>query len=362
MNPPISESIDATAKETDFSGVVHVARQEESLYGRAWGLADRAHGIANTLDTRFGIASGTKGFTAVAVMSLVSDGILRLSSPVRGILGDELELIDPAVTVGHLLTHTSGIGDYLDESILSDVDDYVMPVPVHQLARTVDFLTVLRGHPMKFSPGTRFEYCNGGFVILALVIEGVTGSTYHDLVAERVFLPAGMAATAFLRSDQLPGSAAIGYVEDANGWRTNHLHLPVRGSGDGGTFSTVADISAFWQALYGGKIVPLPLMKEMTRPHNDATSDSLRYGAGFWLRAGRNTVMLEGCDAGVSFRTAYDPPSKLLYTVMSNTSTGAWPIVRVLDELLPELAGLLANEAPLSPSVGRTWPDGRHEP
>lgn len=325
------------AKETDFSGVVHVARQEKILCGHAWGLADRAHGIANTLDTQFGIASGTKGFTALAVMSLVSDGKLALSSPVRSILGDELELIDPKVTVAHLLTHTSGIGDYLDESTLGDIDDYAMPVPVHQLARTVDYLSVLRGHPMKFSPGTRFEYCNGGYVVLALVIEAVTGATYHDIVAERVFLPAGMATTAFLRSDQLPGSAAIGYVEDANGWRTNHFHLPIRGSGDGGTFSTVRDISGFWKTLYAGKIVPLPVVKEMTRPHNDVSSE-WRYGAGFWLRADMRVVALEGSDAGVSFRTAYDPRSELLYTVMANTSGGAWPIVEVLDEMLPELA------------------------
>jgi CubicO group peptidase (beta-lactamase class C family) len=313
-----------------------VARQGRLLYGRAWGLADRAHEITNTLDTQFGIASGTKGFTALAVMSLVCDRKLALSASVRSILGDELELIDPAVTVSHLLTHTSGIGDYLDESTL-DVDDYVMPVPVHQLARTVDYLTVLRGHPMKFSPGTRFEYCNGGFVVLALIIEAVTGSTYHDVVAERVFVPAGMVATAFLRSDQLPGSAAIGYVEDEHGWRTNHFHLPIRGVGDGGSFSTVGDISVFWKSLFAGKIVPLPVVGEMTRPHNDCSSHD-RYGAGFWLRADRNTVMLEGSDPGVSFRTAYDPSSELLYTVMANTSGGAWPIVEVLDEMLPELA------------------------
>jgi CubicO group peptidase (beta-lactamase class C family) len=339
VNPPLSESIEAIAKETDFSGVVHVARRGESLYGRAWGLADRAHGIVNTLDTQFGIASGAKGFTAAAVMSLVSDDMLALSSPVRSILGDELELIDPAVTVAHLLTHTSGIGDYLDESTLPDFDDYVVPIPVHQLARTVDYLAVLRGHPMKFTPGARFEYCNGAFVVLALVIEAVTGSSYYDVVGERVLRPAGMASTAFLRSDQLPGSAAIGYVEDATGWRTNHFHLPMRGSGDGGAFSTVGDISAFWKSLYDGKIIPLSLVREMTRPHNDVPPTS-RYGAGFWLRHDRDTVMLEGSDAGVSFRTAYDPPSELIYTVMANTSGGAWPIVEELDQMLPELVQL----------------------
>jgi CubicO group peptidase (beta-lactamase class C family) len=337
VNLPLSESIETTARETDFSGVVHVVRRGRLLYGRAWGLADRAHEIANSLDTQFGIASGTKGFTALTVMSLVSDRLLALSTPVRSFLGNELELIDPAATVAHLLTHTSGIGDYLDESTLEDIDDYALPVPVHQLARTVDYLTVLRGHPMKFIPGARFEYCNSGYVILALVIEAVTGSTYHDVVAERVFVPAGMTTTAFLRTDQLPGSAAIGYVEDVNGWRTNHFHLPIRGSGDGGTFSTVGDVSAFWESLYAGKIVPLPLVKELTRPQNDVSSE-WGYGAGFWLRADRNTVMLEGSDPGVAFRTAYDPPSELLYTVMSNTSAGAWPIVEILDEVLPELA------------------------
>jgi CubicO group peptidase (beta-lactamase class C family) len=333
----VLESVEAKVKETDFSGAVHMARQDEVLYSGAWGLADRAHGIPNTSDTQFGIASGTKGFTALTIMSLVSDGLLEPSSSVRSIIGDELELIDPEVTVAHLLTHTSGIGDYLDESSMDDFDDYLMPVPVHQLASTVDYLPVLRGHPMKFAPGTRFEYCNGAFVVLALIIEALTGATYHDVVAERVFAPAGMGATAFLRSDQLPGSAAIGYIDDAHGWRSNHFHLPIRGSGDGGAFSTIDDISACWRSLYAGKIVPLPLVKEMTRAHNNVSSES-RYGLGFWLRADRDTVMLEGSDAGVSFRTAYDPPSDLLYTVMSNTSGGAWPVVEMLDEMLPELA------------------------
>ena len=337
MKRRFPESVDATVKETGFSGVVHVARARQPLYARATGLADRAHQIPNTLETEFGIASGTKGFTALATMSLVSEGRLDLTASVRSILGDELDLIDHEVTVLQLLTHTSGIGDYLDESVLDDVDDYLMPVPVHQLARTVDYIPVLRGLPMKFAPRTRFEYCNSGYVVLALIVEAVTGVSFHDAVAKRVFVPAGMDATAFHRSDQLPGSAAIGYIEDASGWRTNHFHLPIRGSGDGGTFTTVSDLAKFWQSLFAGKIVPVSAVTEMTRAHNNASEES-GYGIGFWLRTDRHTVMLEGSDAGVSFRTAYDPPSGLLYTVMSNTSGGAWPIVELLDELVPVLA------------------------
>lgn len=338
MNAALSESIERVANEVDFSGVVHVSRQGRLLFEGAWGLADRAHEIANTIDAQFGIASATKGFTALAVMSLVADGSITLDASVRSVLGDELELVDPGVTVGHLLAHTSGIGDYLDEATLSDVNDYVLPVPVHQLARTIDYLAVLRGYPMKFTPGDRFEYCNGGYVILALVVEAVTGASFHEIVAQRVFAPAGMSATAFIRSDQLPGSAALGYVPADDGWRTNQFHLPVRGSGDGGAYSTVGDFAAFWSALFTGRILLPSLVDEMVRPHNDVPSESLRYGLGFWLRPDRDTVMLEGCDAGVSFRSAYDPTSELLYTVMSNTAPGAWPLVRLLDEMLPDLA------------------------
>ena len=330
--------VDSVVEETDFSGVVHVSRGDELLYERARGLADRPHGVANTTTTRFGIASGSKGFTALTIMSLVAEGSVGLDTSVRSVLGDELELIDPEVTVGHLLAHTSGIGDYLDEDSRAEVDDYVMTVPVHELATTNDFLAVLGGHPAKFAPGERFEYCNGGFVVLALIAEAVSSRRFHDLVADRVVEPAGMTVTGFPRSDELLGSDAIGYIPTENGWRTNQLHLPVRGSGDGGAFSTVGDIAVFWPALYAGRIVPRPVVEEMIRPRNDVPAESKRYGLGFWIRADRDTAMLEGYDAGVSFRSAYDPTSELLYTVISNTSAGAWPIVKLLDGLLPDLA------------------------
>jgi CubicO group peptidase (beta-lactamase class C family) len=331
-------SVDRVVRETGFSGVVHVSRRGELLYESASGLADRARGVANTPTTRFGIASGTKGFTAVTIMSLVAEGSLALETSVRSVLGNELGLIDERATIGHLLAHTSGIGDYLDESALGDIDDYSLPFPVHQLASTSDYLAVVRGHPQRFKPGERFEYCNSGFVVLALIAEAASGSSFYDLVAERVFASAGMRATGFPRSDDLLGSAAIGYRRTEDGWRTNQLHLPVRGSGDGGAYSTVGNIAAFWRALFEGRIVPRPLVDEMVRPHNDAPTESKRYGLGFWIRPDRATVMLEGYDAGVSFRSAYDPTSQLLYTVMSNTAAGAWPLVKLLDGFLPDLA------------------------
>jgi CubicO group peptidase (beta-lactamase class C family) len=258
-----------------FSGVVRVG--DESW---AFGFADRAHEIANTVDTQFGIASGTKGFTAV-----VARAVLPLDLQARELLGADLPLIDDRVTVEHLLAHTSGIGDYFDEEVHPDPEGYVLPVPAHELTTTEDYVRVLDGRPQLFAPGEREKYCNGGYVVLALLAERATGRSFYELVDEHVCGPSGMTATAFLRSDSLPGTAAVGYLENG---RTNVFHLPVRGSGDGGIYSTLDDVDRFW-ALAADRF-----------------------------------EKLEGADAGVSF---YSTPT---FTVISNTSNGAWPVARAL--------------------------------
>src|SRR4051812_27016063 len=142
------------------------------------------------------MASGSKAFTALAVMSLVESGVLDLSTRACTVIGDDLPLIDDAVTVDHLLAHRSGIGDYLDEGATESIDDYVMRVPVHELATTEDFVAVLDGNAQMSRPGERFTYNNGGFVVLALIAERVSGPPFHALVAERVCAPAGMQDTA----------------------------------------------------------------------------------------------------------------------------------------------------------------------
>jgi CubicO group peptidase (beta-lactamase class C family) len=319
--------------EHDFSGVVRVEREGGVRLVSAHGLADRAYGIANTVDTQFGLASAAKGITALAVVSLVADGLLELRAPVRPLLGDDLPEIDAGVTVEHLLAHRSGIGDYFDEDLDLDITDYVMPVPVHRLAATEDYLVVLSGHPAKFPPGQAFSYCNSGYVVLALVVERVTGTPFHDVVAERVLTPAGMADTAYHRSDELPGRAARGYLT-VEGLRTNVLHLPVRGSGDGGVYSTAGDLHRLWDAFLGGRIVSPEWVKEMVRPRSDVPQQGLRYGLGFWLYESTDALLLEGHDAGVSFRTVHDPVQGLTWTVVSNTSNGAWPVVRHLRAAL----------------------------
>ena len=329
----LGDAVDSIAEKTGFSGVVRVDRSGSTEFVKAYGLADRAHEIANTVDTRLAIASGTKGFTALTVMSLVEDGSLDLDTTARAVLGDDLPLIDDGVTVEHLLGHRSGIGDYLDEDKIDSISDYLMPVPVHELAATEQYLAVLDGYETISQPGERFAYNNGGYVVLALIAERTSGVPFHELVRQRVCEPAGMSDTEFLRSDELPGRAAVGYLT-ADEPRTNVFHLPVRGTGDGGIYSTVADMDSFWKALFAGRVVSTDRVAEMVRPRSEEPDGSKRYGLGFWLHATSDVVWLEGYDAGVSFCSTHDPASTSTHTVISNSSEGAWPILQLLDERL----------------------------
>lgn len=318
----LGEEIDRLARDTGFSGVVSVSRRDESVLARAYGSAHRGYGVPNTVDTRFAIASGTKGFTALVVVRLIVEGLLTLGTRVRSLLGADLPLIDDDVTVEHLLSHRSGIGDYCDE-------DASPPAQPQSFTSAAAYLPALDGFPQRFPPGSRFSYNNGGFAVLALLAERAAGTPFADLVASRVAAPAGMTHTSFLRSDALPGDAATGYLEDG---RTNVFSLPVVGSGDGGIYSTAGDFAAFWSAFHAGRIVPPEWVSRMTNvvSAETSTSEHLRYGLGFWLPPDDTTVMLEGYDYGVSFRSVSRPSDGLVFTVVSNTSEGAWPLTRWL--------------------------------
>lgn len=327
MNIPITaEALDAAVREDSFSGVITVDEGDHRTLERCEGFANRALGVAHTPSTRIAAASGNKGLTALVIMRLVEEGSLALTDPVRPILGSDLPLIDDAVTIEQLLTHTSGIGDYLDEDGDGEIDDYIFSVPLHTLAETEGFLPALDGFPQKFPPGERFSYCNGGYMVLALTAERVSGRGFHELVQTEVCDRAGLTGSAFLRSDDLPSDAALGYL-DEEGNRTNVLHLPVRGNGDGGMYFTADDLHRFWNALLDGRIVSPDTVAEMIRPRYDVPSEHMRYGMGFWLGRRSSSLVLEGYDAGASFRSTHIPETRTTVTVLGNSSEGAWPVI-----------------------------------
>ncbi|WP_243074152.1 serine hydrolase [Microbacterium sp. SS28] len=328
------EALDAAIEAQSFTGVLTIDIGDERELERCEGFANRALGVVNTPSTRIAAGSGNKGLTALVIMRLVETGELRLTDLVRPLLGDDLPLIDDAVTIEHLLTHTSGIGDYLDEDGDGDIEDYVFSLPLHELAETEAFLPALDGFPQKFPPGERFSYCNGGYVVLALIAERRGGGRgFHELVQTEVCDRAGLTGSAFLRSDDLPADAALGYLDEV-GDRTNVLHLPVRGNGDGGMYFTAEDLHRFWNALLDGRIVSPDTLAEMIRPRFDVPSEHMRYGMGLWLGRRNSSLILEGYDAGASFRSTHVPETRTTVTVLGNSSEGAWPVIRALADVI----------------------------
>lgn len=340
--PAASDTTDAlrtvvqeAAQDGSFSGVVSIARGEDVLLEACYGYAHRGLGVVPTPSTRFATASGSKTFTALAVMRLIEDGVLTLDTLVRRYLGADLPLIDDGVTVHHLLGHTSGIGDYLDESSDVSFNDHLMVRPVHEYTDAESFLPDLEGHEQVSPPGEQYAYNNGAYLVLALVAARASGRDYHELVRTEVLARAGMEQTDFLRSDRLPGDAALGYLEDSGDY-SNILHLPVLGGGDGGAYTNAADMRRFWRALDEGRIVSRDSYELMTTtPHLDE-EEGLRVGLGFYRHEhGGNAVLIEGCDAGVSFRSTHDADSGLTVTVLGNTMEGAWPVIEALLPLFP---------------------------
>jgi CubicO group peptidase (beta-lactamase class C family) len=330
IGPAHAGPIATIADEQGLPLVATVDVDGERVVEVARGEADRRCGRPISPVTRFALASGTKAFTAVTVMSLVADGTLSLDEPVRGHLGPDLPSIDDRVTIEHLLSHWSGIGDYLDEDAMDGPADYVMQIPLHRLHSAESYLQALDGFPQVDEPGRSFVYNNGGYVVLAIVAERAAGRPYAALVEERAIAPAELQSTSFERADELPPDVAIGYLE-LTGFRTNSLHIPLIGVGDGGLSSTVDDIDRWWRAFYSGALVPADLVDLMVTPRS--TSDwGPRYGLGLWLDSSGPVAMLEGADAGISFRSLHDPTTRTTATVISNTSLGAWPVARLLLE------------------------------
>jgi len=324
-------TVAAATAQAEGAGVVRVDRGGVVLAEAAWGEADRRLSVPMTPSHRLAMASGSKGFTALAVMSLVADGTLTLQTRARSLLGDDLPLVDDAVTIADLLAHRSGIGEYLDDD--ADPGEYLLTVPVHRLVSPEEYLPMLDGHPQQFPPNSAFFYCNGGFILLAILAQRASGRPFHDLVRERVIEPAGLTDTGYLRSDDLPADAAIGYVEVDGQWRTNLLHLPVVGGGDGGAYTSLADMTRFWRALRAGRILPSAMVAQLTAPVSEAEG-GWHYGLGFWLRPGDDAVGLIGEDAGVSFRSTHLITDDVVATVIATTADGAWPVGRALDNAL----------------------------
>lgn len=322
---PISEGMESN----DFSGVALLKKEE--VWSTAKGFADRANARPNSLDTRFGIASGCKIFTAVAICQLVERGKLSFEDRLPQLLPEFFPDFD--VTIHQLLTHTSGIPDYFDEEVMDDFEELWAKQPMYLMQTGADFVPLFKDNPMIFAPGERFQYNNAGFIALGLVVEKIAGQNFTDYVEENIFARAGMEKSGYFRLDRLPKETAFGYIEEGDFWRTNQYAIPIKGGADGGAFVTAGDMTIFWERLMDCTLLSEEMTNTMLTPRAGSNHDD--YGYGVWISRDGESVTkyhVMGYDPGVSFHSGFYPLDGTILTVLSNKGEGASEVVKLIED------------------------------
>lgn len=241
------------SEDDEFSGAIIIAKDGNPILKKAIGDASKSYQIKNNTDTKFNIASVGKIFTGIAIMQLAEQGNLSYEDTVSKYVGAEWlkPEIASAIQIKHLLTHTSGLGDYFQDAYAQ--------TNVQVFRNLSDYKTLLADDELAFEPGTKFSYSNSGMILLGVIIENVSGMPYFDYLEKHIFLPAGMHNTGGFYKDRPVANRATGYTKVyENGEVTfdNHQFTRImKGSPSGGAYATVEDFLQFDKAIRSNKLL-----------------------------------------------------------------------------------------------------------
>jgi CubicO group peptidase (beta-lactamase class C family) len=254
-----------------FSGVVLIGRDDSILWQRAFGLAHRDPDVLNDIETRFNIASVGKLFTTVSIAQLAEQGLLSYDDPVANYLGSDWLAPDVAseITIEHLLTHRSGLGDFLESEELIVVAAPPTGLDVYQ--------PIIREDRPRFTPGSQFQYSNSGFILLGVIVEQVTGQMFSDYVEMNVHLPASILGPTDPPRDiqYLPAPQfATGYIStfssSGHSWTNNtDIFYSVFPGPAGGQFCTAEELWHFAGAIRTATLVDEQTWQLLSAPFPD---------------------------------------------------------------------------------------------
>ncbi|HRD97550.1 MAG TPA: serine hydrolase [Rubrivivax sp.] len=312
---PLAQRLQAVAQSYAdrglFAGAVLVARGDEILLDRGYGLASQEWQQSNAPDVRYLLASVSKQFTAAAVLRLVDQGRLGLDDPLHRHLPDT-PLAWRSITVRQLMAHTSGIPNHTEGDAFERIK--------RQRMSPREIVATFRDLPLDFAPGSAMRYSNSGYILLGVLIETLTGQRYAEHLATAIFQPLKMADTGVAHGGVITPRLASGYVKTGPNFRpAEFLHLSVPYAA-GALFGTTGDLLKWQRGLYGGAVLSPGMLQAMTTPVLAG------YGLGLGIDVapdGRRAYRHAGGINGFATFLQYEPGTQLTIAVLGNFETAS---------------------------------------
>lgn len=319
---------------------VAVVRGGRVIKSTGYGLSNIETNTAATVDTVYEIGSVSKQFTAAAIMLLVQDGKLAVSDPVRKHLNEAPASWNP-ITIRHLLTHTSGIQNHVE--IPGYLDRFGTNLSYQTKPDRNETLRMFFELPLEFEAGATWAYDNTGYILLGSVIERVSGQSYYDFLADRIFKPLGMSSTQGTHPKTIVRHRAAGYGWENGKFVNRPALLPGIAFSAGTIISTVTDLAKWDAALHSNQILTAESKKIMwtTTRSEDGATLPFDYGFGWFFDnyRGHRLVQHSGATPGFSavfYRFPDDGLSVIILSNISGTNIDHWAI-DIAANYLPSL-------------------------
>lgn len=324
-----------------FSGTILVAQHGEIVFSKAYGYASLEHLVPNTADTKFRIWSLTKSFTAMAIMMLYEQKLLKFDDHIYLYLPECAHL--KGITISHLLTHTSGLAN---NSSLPEFNKTLNKLKLSQK----DVLDLFINEPLAFQPGTSFAYNNSGYFLLGMIIEKITGVTFDQYVTDHILKPLGMENTGVDNNKRLLSNMSSAYsVSSQQFIQSEYMDMSAIFSA-GAMYSTVNDLFKWDQAFYSKQLVSLQTL-ELAFATNE-----FNYGFGWFLdnRNDRKRVYHGGAYRGHRSEMHRYPDEAT--TVIMLTNYDFVPVKKVTESI----SGILFGEKPPIPALPPAYSLEKH--
>jgi CubicO group peptidase (beta-lactamase class C family) len=305
----------------EFSGSVLVTKNNKEIYNKQFGFADLDAKRMISKDTKFSLGSIPKMMTGTLILKLVEENKLKLHEPISTYLPEWKVPNGDSITIHHLLTHSSGLGDYMRADEFQQISG----------KQTIDnLMKIIVAQPLSFrKPGSKFRYSNSGFVVMGKIIEKIEGKPYFTVLNNRIFKPAGMKNTTPV-IDLTNKTFAKGYVKTDGEWKPQLDIIPP--SADGGLFSTTKDLFLFDRALAEGKLFSKSMLETMRKKQNGSSGYAtiitpVNNGIGYGHNGG-----LPGYQA--DYRHYYVGKDEYTAIVFSNRDFKAIPVLAAIQNLI----------------------------